>query len=154
MPDGEIEPGPGETVIEPEEIDTAHVQLEEEDAPPAATANRADVRAAMDEKEAINQEIIKGLRENLEHPMLAILVVRIFNLGGALYDAGLDAKMPPAHRLIIGCVVLLVVIGLTNPDMVSKIAAKWKTALKAPTSPALPASRPIDVKAEAKPDGA
>lgn len=154
MPD--IEPGPGEIVIGADEIDTAGVQLEEDPTPPArAAASGLDPRVAMDEKEAINQEIIRALRANLENPVFPILVVRIFNLGGALYDAGLDADMPPAHRLIIGCVVLIVVVAVTNPDVIEKTVGKWKKIAKPrAAAPGLPERAPIDVKAEANPDGA
>lgn len=149
----QIEPGAGESVIKPDEIDTSTIQLEEDDAPPAMS--RAESRMAMDEKEVLNQEIIRALREHLENPVFPILIVRMFNLGGALYDAGLDADMPPHHRLIIGCVLLVVVVGLTNPDIVEKMIGKWKRVLKpASTPPGLSPRAPIDVKAEVKPDGA
>jgi len=150
----EVEPGVGEVVIMPDEIDTAHVQLDEDEAPPSARGGSSarDLSVAMDEKEAINQELIRALRANLENPVFPILVVRIFNLGGALYDAGLDADMPPAHRLIIGCVVLIVVVAVTNPDVIEKTVGKWKKIAK--PAPSLPERAPIDVQAEAKPDGA
>lgn len=142
MPPSEIEPGPGEALVVAEAIDTSGVQLEDEAA--SQEFSRAETRAALDEKEAINQEIIRALRDNLENPVFPVLIVRIFNLGGALYDAGLDADMPPAHRLIIGSVVLVVVIGATNPDVMDKIADKWKKVAKnaAPAPPSQPEVRP------------
>jgi len=129
----DIEPGPGESLVNADEIDTSGIKLEDE----TPTAPRAP-RALLDEKEAINQEIVKALRENLPNPVFPVLVVRIFNFGGALYDAGLDAKMPPSHRLLIGGAALVAVIGATNPDVLDKIAAKWKNLMKSRAPAAAP----------------
>src|SRR5581483_4816027 len=115
----EVEPGPGEALVAPEEIDTSNVRLEDE---PAA-AKREMTREMLNEKEAINAEITKALRENLENPVFPVLIVRIFDIGGALYDAGLKTDMPPMHRLLIGSVLLVIVIGATNPDVLEKITA-------------------------------
>jgi hypothetical protein len=61
--------------------------------------------------------------------------VRIIDIGGALCEAGLNADMPPWHRLLIGSVVLVIVIGATNPDVMEKIAGKWKKVKKAAPAP-------------------
>lgn len=140
-PPPEVEPGPGESLVAADEIDTSNIHLEDE-SPSASAPARRENRLTMDEKEAINQEIIKALRDNLENPIFPVLIVRIFNLGGALYDAGLDADMPPLHRLLIGSVVLVVIIGATNPDVMEKIAAKWKKVAKPKTAPSQPEVRP------------
>ncbi|MFA5861209.1 MAG: hypothetical protein WDA16_05890 [Candidatus Thermoplasmatota archaeon] len=140
-PPSEVEPGPGESLVAADEIDTSNVHLEDESASTSAPARREN-RLTIDEKEAINQEIIKALRENLANPIFPVLIVRIFNLGGALYDSGLDADMPPLHRLLIGSVVLVVIIGATNPDVMEKIAAKWKKVAKPKASPSQPEVRP------------
>lgn len=140
-PPPEVEPGPGESLVAADEIDTSNVHLEDESPSMSAPARREN-RLTMDEKEAINQEIIKALRDNLENPIFPVLIVRIFNLGGALYDSGLDADMPPLHRLLIGSVVLVVIIGATNPDVMEKIAAKWKKVAKPKTAPSQPEVRP------------
>lgn len=146
-PPPEIQPGPGESLVAAEEIDTSNIVLEEDSSYAPAPARR-DTHLTLDEKEAINQEIIKALRDNLENPVFPVLIVRIFNLGGALYDAGLDADMPPMHRLLIGSVVLVVVIGATNPDVMEKIAGKWKKIAKARPPPATPATEvPADATA-------
>lgn len=147
MPTSEIAPGPGEGLVSMEEIDTANVHLEGETPMDRALApSGPEMRAVLDEKEALNQEIIKALRDNLENPVFAILIVRMFNLGGALYDAGLDKEMPPLHRLLIGSVVLVVVIGATNPDVVEKIASKWRKVVKSKAlhAPAQPEVTPAD----------
>lgn len=140
-PPSEVEPGPGESLVAADEIDTSNVHLEDETPSSSAPARREN-RLTIDEKEAINQEIIKALRDNLENPIFPVLIVRIFNLGGALYDAGLDAEMPPPHRLLIGSVVLVVIIGATNPDVMERIAAKWKKVVKPKVAPSQPEVRP------------
>ena len=137
MPPAEIAPGPGEAVVAVEEIDTSGVRLEDEERADRAPARAPESRLLLDEKEALNQEIVKALRENLENPVFPILIVRMFNLGGALYDAGLDEDMPPLHRLLIGTVVLVAVVGATNPEVVERIAAKWRKVAQ-PAAPARP----------------
>jgi len=127
MTPSELEPGPGEELVDVQEIDTSGVTLDEETTP---VPPKTETRASLSEKEAINDELVKALRENLPNPVFPILVVRIFNFGGAVYDAGLDAHMPPAHRLVIGGAVLALVIGATNPDVLDSIAGKWKSILK------------------------